>query len=85
MRPSSTYFMMHNGRMPRQEEQCERPETLSPGYAGRGCWRPGSTPFWAIPRRAILAGYYDGGSKVRDHLNTDEGREWAASRGLTEE
>lgn len=42
-------------------------------------------PFWAIPRRAILAGYYDGDSKVRDHLNTDEGREWATSRGLIEE
>lgn len=42
-------------------------------------------PFWAIPRRAILAGYYDGGSKVRDHLNTVEGRQWAASRGLIEE
>jgi hypothetical protein len=42
-------------------------------------------PFWAIPRRAILAGHYDGGSKVRDHLNTDEARHWAASRGLTEE
>lgn len=42
-------------------------------------------PFWAIPRRAILAGHYDGGSKVRDHLNTEEGRQWAASRGLTEE
>ncbi len=42
-------------------------------------------PFWAIPRAVILAGYYDGGSKVRDKLNTDEARQWAASRGLTEE
>jgi hypothetical protein len=42
-------------------------------------------PFWAIPRRAILAGYYDGGSKVRDYLNTDEARQWAASKGLIED
>lgn len=42
-------------------------------------------PAWSIPRRAILAGYYDAGSKVRDHLNTDEARRWAASRGLAEE
>lgn len=42
-------------------------------------------PFWAIPRRAILAGHYDGGSKVRDHLHTEEARQWAATRGLTGE
>lgn len=42
-------------------------------------------PFWAIPRRAILAGYYDAGTKVRDHMTSDTAQEWAASRGYIED
>lgn len=42
-------------------------------------------PCWAIPRRAILSGHWDAGSKVRDHLTSDEARQWAASRELSED
>ena len=42
-------------------------------------------PFQAIPRRAILAGHYDAGTKVRDHLTGDEAQQWATSRGYSED
>ena len=42
-------------------------------------------PFWAIPRRAILAGHYDAGTKVRDHLTEHDARLWAVARGYSED
>lgn len=42
-------------------------------------------PLWAIPRRAILAGHWDAGTKVRDHLTSVEAQQWAASRGVSED
>jgi hypothetical protein len=42
-------------------------------------------PYWAIPRWAILAGHYDAGTKVRDHMTSDTGQRWAASRGYSKD
>ena len=47
--------------------------------AGRGY------PASSIPRRAILSGHWDGGSKVRDHLSSDAARQWAIARGLIDQ
>ena len=42
-------------------------------------------PAWSIPRRAILSGHWDTGTKVRNHLTSEDGREWASSREAREE
>jgi hypothetical protein len=42
-------------------------------------------PFWAIPRRAILAEHYDAGTKVRDHITGEAAQRWAVSRGFSED
>lgn len=42
-------------------------------------------PFWAIPRRAILAGHYDAGTKVRDHITNGTAQRWAALHGYSED
>jgi hypothetical protein len=42
-------------------------------------------PYWAIPRRAILAGHYDAGTKVRDHITGDAAQGWAAARGYSKD
>lgn len=39
-------------------------------------------PHWAIPRRAILAGHWDAGNKVLDHLANEAAQQWATLREL---